>query len=189
MVAGLTLFGGDLLLFPVLDLLLVQLEGGADGGEPAFDDAFEAVGGEGLDVGLGVAPPRGDDAGQFVAVEEAEGFEFGDEGVEKFAADAGEGVGVGEFGQALAVAGPPVGERLVQAGFGGLGQFGDAFGRSLPAFGEEVVVTRVAFGEEGGGVDVEGAEQVSLGLDLALGDAAVQVGADVLRLGGGVLST
>ena len=147
MLAGLAFFGDSLLLVSAVIVFIVG-EGGFDCGQPALDDAAEAVERQGPDVVLDVAPPGGDHAGELESVEDSERLERGDEGVEQVLAGVHHLPGVRQFDDVLDVAVPPVVERLVQLGFLRGGQRRDLVRRLLPASGREVVITTVSFGEK-----------------------------------------
>src|SRR6266508_3696281 len=144
---GLALLCGDPLL--VLDVIFTIFgERSLDSGDPTLDDAFEAVGGQGLDVVLDATPPGGDDAGEQVAVKESKRLKFCDERVEQLGTGIHYPLAVWELDEALGVPAPPVVEGIAQPLLGRSGQLGEALCRALPSLGQEIVVVGIPFGNQ-----------------------------------------
>ena len=94
-------------LFPVVAIQRVE-----DGVHPAFHQSLEALGGEGAQVVLAVVPPAGDDAGDLVAVEQADRHEGRLEAVQQLGAQGHEVAALGQLAQVLFVGLPPGGEGI-----------------------------------------------------------------------------
>src|SRR5215211_2772428 len=164
--------------------ILGLVETGANGCHPGIHQAVEALSGEGLEVVLRLIPPPGNYAVHLEAVEHTYGYERTGEGRQQLGAHIHEVTRLREGGEARLVSLPPSGEGHAHLGLSVLhaGVLLDGVADS-GASGEgrrKVVVVRVALDEDGGGVEAVGVEETFLVLDLGLGDATEEVGADVL---------